>query len=110
MVLRFAERPSGWPIGPEVSGGAWSCATPTVQIVEYRTAKRGRWYRVLTHFPFRYTDRRYPPSPLMPLGRARRFAFARLRQVSGSSTLRLGPGPGIEWTWGGAHFGLEVRL
>lgn len=108
MALSYSERPNGWPVGPEVHGRAWSCATPTVQIVQQPHIKSARRYVVLTLFPFRYTDKRYPASPLLTLHKARRLAFARLWHLAGAEQVQLGRGPGIELARGGKHIGLEV--
>ncbi len=110
MALRYSQRRNGWPVGPEVHGRAWSCATPTIQIVQQPDAKRAKRYVVLTLFPFRYTDRRYPPSQLLTLHKARRLAFARLWMLAGAGKVIPGRGPGIELARGGDHLGLEVFL
>lgn len=110
MAYQYATRVDGWPIGPEVAGRAWSCATPTVQIVQQPRIKGPKRYVVVTLFPFRYTDRRYPPSVPLPLYRARRFAIARLTVLAGSGHVVFGRGPGIELARGGDHVGLEVPL
>jgi hypothetical protein len=110
MALRYSERGDCWPVGPEFNGRAWSCATPTVQIVQQPQPRRAKRFVVLTLFPFRYTDRRYPPSPLLTLHKARRFAFARLWMLAGANAVVAGRGPGIELVRGGDHLGLEVFL
>lgn len=110
MAFSYAQRSDGWPVGPEVTGRAWSCVTPTVQIIQQPRAKGPKQYVVLTLFPFRFTDCRYPPSVPLPLYRARRFAIARLSVLAGSGHVVFGRGPGIELARGGDHVGLEVPL
>ncbi|WP_188658176.1 hypothetical protein [Sphingomonas metalli] len=111
MALGYAQRADGWPVGPElIRYRAWSCTSPTVQLVELRRRERGRRFVVLTLFPFLRTDRRHPPSPPMTLHRARRFAFARLRALAPDGQLAFGRGGGIELCRGGDHIGLEVML
>ena len=108
MAYRFAERPNGWPVGGEYAGRAWSCTTPTVQIVRQPHAPGPTRYVVLTLFPFCRTDRRYPPSQLLTLHRARRMAWARLWKLAGRGAVKPGRGDGIELARGGDHVGLEV--
>ena len=110
MAHSYAQRSDGWPVGPlTLSGRAWACATPTVQLIELERRERRRFV-VVTLFPFLRTDRRYPPSHRMTLARARRFALARLRELAGAAEPRIGSGPGIEWSRGGDHIGFEVLL
>lgn len=108
MAYRFAERPNGWPVGGEYVGRAWSCTTPTVQIVRQPHAPGPTRYVVLTLFPFCRTDRRYPPSQLLTLHRARRMAWARLWKLAGRGAVTPGRGDSIELARGGDHIGLEV--
>lgn len=108
MAYRYAERPNGWPVGAEYRGRAWSCATPTVQIVRQPHAAGPARYVVLTLFPFGRTDRRHPPSEPLTLHRARRMAWARLWKLSGRDAVKPGRGDGIELAQGGDHIGLEV--
>lgn len=108
MADQFAKRVDGWPVGREYDGPAWSCATPTVQIIRHVRAGSPRRYIVVTLFPFRRIDRRFPPSEPMTLYRARRMAWARLWQLAGSGKVIPGRGPGIELARGGVHTGLEV--
>ena len=110
MAYRYSERADGWPVGAEYHGRAWSCATPSVQIVQQPQRKGPKRFIVVTLFPFLYTDRRYPPSPPLTLHKARRYAFARLWLLAGSCMVVPGRGPGIELARGGHHIGLEVLL
>lgn len=96
--------------GPEYVGRAWCCVTPTVQIVEQANVKGQKRFVVLTLFALRVTDKRYPPSPLLTLHRARVFAFDRLRSLSSSGDLKVGGRSGIDFARGGAYLGLEVPL
>lgn len=108
MADSFAQREDGWPVGHILRERAWSCATPTVQIVE-RDRKLGKQrFVVHTLFPFLRTDRRYRSTLPLTLAQARRYAFARLRELSPDGSIRTSSGPGIEWCRGGAHIGLEV--
>jgi len=108
MAYRFAERPDGWPVGGEYAGRAWSCATPTVQIVRQPHASGLARYIVVTLFPFCRVDLRHPPSDPLTLHRARRMAWARLYKLAGRDAVQQGRGAGIELARGGAHLGLEV--
>ena len=108
MALRFAERPNGWPVGGEYVGRAWSCVTPTVQIVRQPHLAGPARYIVVTLFPFRRIDKRYPPSDPLPLHRARRMAQSRLWFLAGREAVVPGRGAGIELARGGEHVGLEV--
>ena len=124
MALRYAIRPCGWPVGREYRGVAWSCVTPTVQIVQQpkdagpklpkRTGAKPakitntKRYVVVTLFPFLRTDMRYRPSSTMTLHQARVFAWARLRTLAGNRPVTRGQGHGIELARGGDHIGLEV--
>ena len=108
MACSFAQREDGWPVGHILRERAWSCATPTVQIVE-RDCRLGRQrFVVHTLFPFLRTDRRYRSMVPLTLAQARRYAFARLRELSPDGSIRTGRGPGIEWCRGGSHIGFEV--
>ena len=108
MALRYAERPNGWPVGCEYVGRAWSCATPTVQIVRQPHLPGPARYVVVTLFPFSRTDKRHPPSEPLTLQRARRMAFRRLWFLAGKEAVVPGRGGGIELARGGDHIGLEV--
>ncbi|HEX8556397.1 MAG TPA: hypothetical protein VF695_16990 [Sphingomonas sp.] len=108
MAHCFAERPNGWPVGGKYHGRAWSCATPTVQIVRQPQVKGAARYVVVTLFPFLHTDKRYPPSGAMTLHRARLMAHRRLGLLAGRENVIPGCGPGIELARGGAHIGLEA--
>ena len=110
MVARYRERSDGWPVGPCMTHGrAWSCTSPTVQLIE--VARRGQQrFVVLTLFPFQRVDLRHPPSPRMSLHRARCFAYARLRELAGDQEFRSGGSAGIDWSRGGDHLAFEVRL
>lgn len=111
MASRYAERSDGWPVGPELRGyRAWSCTSPTVQLVEMPRTGCPERFVVLTLFPFLRIDRRYRPSDPMRLHTARRYAFARLRTLSPDGEIVFSNKPGIELCRGGDHFGLEVRL
>jgi hypothetical protein len=108
MAMHFAERADGWPVGGEYFGRAWSCATPTVQIVRQPHLAGPARYIVVTLFPFCRTDKRYPPSELLTMHRARRMAHSRLWFLAGKEQVVLGRRGGIELARGGAHIGLEV--
>jgi hypothetical protein len=108
MAYQFAERANGWPVGGEYRGRAWSCATPTVQIVRQPHATGLARYVVLTLFPFCRSDRRHPPSEPLTLHRARRMAWARLWKLAGRDPVQPGRDGGIELARGGSHVGLEV--
>jgi len=109
MAASYAQRADGWPVGPEqITGRGWYCTTPTVQLIEQPRDGRKRRFVVHTFFPFRRTDRRYPPSDPMTLDRARRFAMQRLHCLAGRQRIRPGCGRGIEWVRGGDHIGMEV--
>ncbi len=111
MANRHAQRSDGWPVGPELHGyRAWSCTSPTVQLVEMPVTRCAERFVVLTLFPFLRIDRRYPPSDPMRLHAARRYAFARLRKLSPDGEIIYSKRPGIELCRGGEHFGLEVPL
>ena len=108
MACAYARRADGWPVGHILRDRAWSCATPTVQIVE-RDRKLGkRRFVVHTLFPFLRTDQRYRSTVPLTLMQARRYAFARLRELSPDGSIRPSGGPGIEWCRGGEHIGVEV--
>lgn len=124
MAMGYALRPSGWPVGQEYRGVAWSCVMPTVQIVQQRKdasperrksigakpvkCANSKRYIVVTLFPFLRTDMRYRPSSSMTLHQARVFAWARLRILAGDKPVTRGHGHGIELARGGDHIGLEV--
>lgn len=110
MAMRYATRKSGWPVGREYRGIAWSCVTPTVQIVQQRGKTGLKKYIVVTLFPFLRTDRRHPPSALMSLINARGFASRRLRELGNGELLSEGRGHGIELAKCGDYIGLEVFL
>lgn len=111
MATRYAERADGWPVGPELHGyRAWSCTSPTVQLIEMPVTRCAERFVVLTLFPFLRIDRRYRPSDPMRLHAARRYAFARLRTLSPDGEIKFSNKPGIELCRGGDHFGLEVPL
>lgn len=109
MAFRYAQRRDGWPVGPQYLGRAWSCATPTVQIIRQPAVAGLKRYRVLTLFPFLHTDRRHRPSRLMTLVQARTYAWRRLRERGGSAIIVRGVGHGIELARCGDYLGLEER-
>jgi hypothetical protein len=108
IAMGFAERPNGWPVGGEYVGRAWSCTTPTVQIVRQPHIAGSARYVVVTLFPFSRVDKRYPPSEPLTLHRARRMAWSRLWFLAGKEKVVPGRNGSFELARGGSHIGLEV--
>ncbi len=107
---RFAERPCGWPVGPEkVDGPGWYTPCRTVQIVELAGSRaHRRRFEVHTFFPFRRIDLRFPPIACASLMRARRVAGDRMVEASGGAMLQTTRHAAIDLWRAGDVIGLEA--